>query len=427
LKKISINHALYEGFNEPCRDALWGHVYLTPELDAITKTPQFSRLHRIAQLGPAGLVYPGATHTRAAHSIGVYHIARRLITELCERGAGSFVTPRGIRSFLCAALLHDIGHFPYAHSLKDLFLTGHEQLGARLIEADPVAELVTQSGADPAVTAAILDTGRVTGDEEVFFYRKLLSGCLDPDKLDYLNRDARFAGVTYGTQDADFILSRLHPNRERGVDIDSKLISSVESVLFSKYLMYRSVYWHKAVRAATAVMKKTIHSALRDAVLSPEELYGLDDSGLFAILRGREPVFQGDNRSLFDAAMGLRDGKLWSCVLELPYDEVRHRHWEDMQCRAEAEAELAGQYGVPVIIDVPEAVGFETGLYVLDEDCPFEQSSTVFKAETVASFVKTLRAVRFFVDKDRENLLYSRGFPKMRDGKASEAFSKLRF
>jgi HD superfamily phosphohydrolase len=412
LKKFSVNNALYEGFTEPCRDALWRHVYLTAELDAITKTSQFSRLHRIAQLGPAGLVYPGATHTRAAHSIGVYYIAHRLIAELCKRGADSFVTPRGIRSFLCAALLHDIGHFPYAHSLKDLFLTEHEQLGARLVEADPVAGLMAKAGADPAVAAAILDTGRPTGDREVLFYRKLLSGCLDPDKLDYLNRDARFAGVTYGTQDVDFILSRLYPSIERGVDIDSKAILSVESVLFSKYLMYRSVYWHKAVRAATAVMKKTLHSALQASVLSPEELYGLDDGGLFDILRRREPAFQGDNRSLFDAAMGLRDGNLWVCVLELPYDEAAHKCWEDLQCRAEAETKIAEQYGVAVIIDVPESVGFETGLYVLDEDCLFERSSTVFKPETVASFVKTLRTVRFFVDKDRENLLYSKGFPE---------------
>ncbi|MDR1468507.1 MAG: HD domain-containing protein [Spirochaetaceae bacterium] len=414
LKKASVNSALFEGFSEPCRDALWGHVYFTPALEAVTRTPAFSRLNRIAQLGPASLVYPGATHTRAAHSIGVYHIARRLITGLCERGADSFVTAQGIRSFLCAALLHDIGHFPYAHSLKELALTGHEQLGARLIEADPTASLVEKAGADPAVAAAILDTGRATDDKEVLFYRKLLSGCLDPDKLDYLNRDARFAGVTYGTQDVDFILSRLHPSRERGVDIDSKAISSVESVLFSKYLMYRSVYWHKGVRAATAVMKKTLHSALHDALLSPEELYNLDDNGLFDLLRKRRTAGRGKGASsseaLFDAARGLRDGKIWTCVGEVPFDEAKHHHWEnreDLQCRAEAEAEISAQYGATVIIDVPERVDFETGLHVLDEDCPFERSSTVFGAETVASFVKTLRTVRFFVDKDRGDLVYS--------------------
>jgi hypothetical protein len=412
LKKASVNNALFEGFSEPCRDALWGHVYFTPELEALTRTPQFSRLYRIAQLGPASLVYPGATHTRAAHSIGVYHIARRLITGLCERGADSFVTARGIRSFLCAALFHDTGHFPYAHSLKELALTGHESLGARLIEADPVASLAGKAGADPAMAAAILDTGRVTDDKEVLFYRKLLSGCLDPDKLDYLNRDARFAGVTYGTQDVDFILSRLRPSLERGVDIDSKAISSVESVLFAKYLMYRSVYWHKGVRAATAVMKKTLHSALNDALLSPEELYNLDDTGLFDLLYKRKAAFRGNGaapyEALFNAALGLRDGKIWTCVGEVPYNEDEHHRWEDLRCRAEAEAEISAQYGTAVIIDVPERVGFETGLYVLDEDCPFERSSTVFGVETVASFVKTLRTVRFFVDKDRVNLLHSR-------------------
>jgi hypothetical protein len=407
LKKLSVNDALYLGFSEPCRDALWGHVYFTPELDAITKTPPFSRLHRIAQLGPASLVYPGATHTRAAHSIGVYHIARRLIAGLCERGADSFVSFCGIRSFLCAALLHDVGHFPYAHSLKELPLTGHEQLGACIVESDPVAGIAVKAGADPAVVAAILDTERPTGDREVLFYRKLLSGCLDPDKLDYLNRDARFAGVTYGTQDVDFVLSRLRPSLERGIDIDSRSILSVESVLFSKYLMYRSVYWHKAVRASTAVMKKTLFSALQDGILSPGELYNLDDDGLFDVLSSRRQAFRGGNRALFDATMGIRDGKQWTCVLEQPYDEANHRCWDDLQCRADAEAEIAGKYGAAVIIDVPEQVGFETGLYVLDENCPFERSSTVFRAETVASFVKTLRTVRFFVDEDRGDLLYS--------------------
>jgi HD superfamily phosphohydrolase len=408
LKKVSINDALYQGFSSPCRDALWGHVYFTPELDALAQTPQFSRLHRIAQLGPASLVYPGATHTRAAHSIGVYHIARRLIAGLCDRGACSFVTPCGIRSFLCAALFHDIGHFPYAHSLKELTLTSHEQLGARLIETDPLAGLTARTGADPAITAAILDTARPTGGREVLFYRKLLSGCLDPDKLDYLNRDARFAGVPYGTQDVDFILSRLHPSLERGIEIDAKSILSVESVLFSKYLMYRSVYWHKGVRAATAVMKKTLHSALRASLLSPEELYNLDDNGLFDLIRKRSAAFQRNDGALYNAAMELRDGKLWTSVLEIPYDEARHRHWEDRAYRSETEAELTRKCGAAVIIDVPEPVSFETGLHIRDENCPFEQSSTVFGAETVASFVKILRTIRFFVDKQHRNLVYYR-------------------
>ena len=161
---------LEQGFTAPIRDVLWGHIYLTPALEALTTSAAFMRLHRIFQLGPTHCVYPGTTHTRAAHSLGVYHLARRLLRNFLERGADAWTSPEGISSFLCAALLHDLGHFPYAHSLKELR-----------------------------------------------FYRKLLSGVLDPDKLDYLNRDARYCGVPYGAQDVDFILSRVHPHPERGL------------------------------------------------------------------------------------------------------------------------------------------------------------------------------------------------------------------
>ena len=406
----AIGDAINGGFTEPCRDALWGHVYLRPEFDEMTRTAQFQRLHRIAQLGPASLVYPGATHTRAAHSIGVYHLARRLIAALCERGASGFVTPAGIRSFLCAALLHDLGHFPYAHALKELPLERHEALGAKLLEGEPLAGLIGRAGGDAAFTAAILDTARETASAEVLFYRQLLSGCLDPDKLDYLNRDAYFAGVPYGTQDVDFILSRLYPHRERGVDIDSRAIPSVESVLFSKYLMYRTVYWHKSVRAATAVMKKALYDAIEGRIIVPEELYNLDDTGLLSLIKQRKGP---GSPASFDAALALPDGKLFSCALEVPLDTIfdttsnEHRGPENEAYRRELEAELTRRTGVQVIIDVPEHAGFETGLYVLDEACPFEASSTVFKREVIAAFVKTLRTARFFVDETHKNLLLS--------------------
>jgi len=106
------------------------------------------------------------------------------------------------------------------------------------------------------MTAAIVDTHLpIQEDRETAFYRRLLSGVLDPDKLDYLNRDARYCGVPYGNQDVDFTFSRPIPHQERGIDIDSRLIANVEAVLFSKYLMYRSVYWHHSVRSATAMIK----------------------------------------------------------------------------------------------------------------------------------------------------------------------------
>jgi hypothetical protein len=399
---MDIYAALQRGYTEPIRDVLWGHIYLTPELAALTKPEPFMRLYRILQLGPAYAVYPGASHTRAAHSIGVYHLARRILIDLANRGAASWLSPAGAVSFLCAALLHDLGHFPYAHSLKELPLARHETLAAELILREPLRSLVAKTGADPAFTAAIVDVPPDQGGEssgELGFYRSLLSGTLDPDKLDYLNRDARHCGVPYGAQDVDFILSRLQPSRERGVMIDGKGIPSVESVLFSKYLMYRAVYWHPTVRSATAMIKKALMAGLEDGAVKPEDLYDLDDAGLFALLaRGSHPLFLLGEE--------VRSGRFFTPVAEIPFDEAAHRNLLDIRGRSRHEQALAAELSRPgkplpreaLIIDIPEPVSFETGLYVSDEGCDFSQSSSVFNPALVDSLVKSLRIIRIFVD-----------------------------
>ncbi|MDR2518356.1 MAG: HD domain-containing protein [Spirochaetaceae bacterium] len=399
--KNEIYQSLEQGFSAPVRDPLWGHVYLTPSMEELTRSGPFVRLHRIFQLGPAHLVYPGATHTRAAHSIGVYYLARRLLRSFAEKGADAWMSGAGARSFLAAALLHDAGHFPYAHSLKELPLEGHEALTGRIILAEPVKSLVAAAGADPYFTAAIIDAELPGGKEaELAFYRKLLSGVLDPDKLDYLNRDARCCGVPYGAQDVDFILSRLRPHQQRGIEIDSRAIPSVESVLFSKYLMYRAVYWHPSVRAATGMIKKALIAGLEQGVLSKEELYGLDDQGLFSLLKSRNAPLSG----LLDK---IRDGSLYITAEEFPYDQGLHHAFVSVADRSRHEAAAAERLSrtlgasvspEEVIIDIPEPVSFETGLYITDESCYFSESSSVFKAETVAAFIKSLHKVRIFID-----------------------------
>ena len=390
---------LQAGYSEPIRDSLWGHVYLTPALKALTESGPFMRLHRILQLGPAFRVYPGATHSRASHLVGVYHLARRLLVSLTKQGAGDWLSPEGIRSFLCAALLHDLGHFPYTHSLKELPLEEHEPLTAGLIRKEPVKSLLAAAGGDPEFAAAIVDHGSPGDGKELLFYRKLLSGVLDPDKLDYLNRDAQYCGVPYGAQDVDFILSRLRPHPDRGVDIDSRGIPSVESILFSKYLMYRTVYWHPSVRSATAMIKKALLEGLEKGIIAGEELYGLDDQGLFALLESRA----GRGGRLFPLAGMVRDGRLYETVAELSFDLSFRPDLPDISRRLSLEGSLAGELSsvlgrkiLPenIIIDVPESVSFESGLYVADEDRYFGDSSSAFKPELVEAFIKTLRVVR---------------------------------
>jgi HD superfamily phosphohydrolase len=400
----SIQAILNEGFSCPVRDVLWGHVYFTHELAALVESPPFMILHHILQLGPVHRVYPGATHTRASHSIGVYHLGRRLLQNLVERGAADWVSREGVMAFLCACLLHDLGHFPFTHSLKELPLRSHESLTGDIILSEPVKSLVTSCGADPYFTAAIIDAERVPkalsgGDNELFFYRKLLSGCLDPDKLDYLNRDARYCGVPYGTQDVDFVLSRLVPCLKRGVDIDSRLIPNVEAILFAKYLMYRTVYWHRQVRSATSMIKKALLTGLESRRITGEELYNLDDKSLFYLLQ---------RKSKKTLAQALWNGKLYTVAAEIPFTEADHTCLRDINHRSRYEQQLAEEFRTAgiclgaddIIIDMPEPISFETGLFVLDENRSFADSSSAFKAETLNSFVKTLYVVRIFVNPD---------------------------
>jgi len=409
--KTTIEASLNEDYTYPVRDVLWGHIYMTEEQAHLTESAPFLRLNHIMQLGPVYQVYPGATHTRASHSIGVYHIGRRLMQNLAERGASQWLTKEGVKSFLAACLLHDLGHFPYTHSLKELSLSSHESLTGAIILKEPVKNLVAKTGADPALTAAIVDkdSSSMKGDE-LHFYRKLLSGALDPDKLDYLNRDARYCGVPYGAQDVDFILSRLNPDKKNGVNIDSRLIPNVESVLFSKYLMYRTVYWHRQVRSATAMVKKALINGLESGKLSGEDLYNLDDMSLFSLLG------QKTSGSLVDS---VREGRIFITAAEFSPDHVDVSTVKAFGSRAKIEEKAASELskagfdisGEDLIIDIPEPVSFETGLYVIDENCEFNASSSAFNEKTVNAFIKTLYTIRVFINqKYKENL---KTFPKI--------------
>jgi uncharacterized protein len=393
----SIEASLNEDYTHPVRDVLWGHIYLTEKQAELTVCAPFIRLCRIFQLGPVYLTYPGATHTRASHSIGVYHLGRRLLQNLTERGASEWLTTEGVKSFLAACLLHDLGHFPYTHSLKELALKSHETLTGEIILKEPVKSLVGNTGADPLLTAAIIDKEMPGTGMELLFYRKLLSGALDPDKLDYLNRDARYCGVPYGSQDVDFILSKISPSKERGADIDSRLIPNVEALLFSKYMMYRTVYWHHQVRAATAMVKKALIKGLEDGQITGGDLYNLDDTGLFTLLGDKtgNPLVES-----------VKEGRIFATAAEIPVSQVEITGIKDINARSLLEEQLAEELckaGIQVtknmlIIDIPEPVSFETGLFVLDEDRVFSESSSAFKTETVESFIKTLYTVRLFCD-----------------------------
>ncbi|MFW6215929.1 MAG: HD domain-containing protein [Alkalispirochaetaceae bacterium] len=396
---------LATAFTEPIRDPLWNHIYLPPGIARLTETREFQQLARIKQLGPTYLVYPGATHTRLNHSLGVFHIAKRIMEHLLAHQEAPETTVEGLKAFLAASLLHDLGHFPYTHSLKGLPLAEHEELTGRIIlEGDLRRILEEEVGTEAELVAAIVDDSfDHPNGEELRLYRKLLSGSLDPDKLDYLNRDAYFCGVPYGIQDIDYVLSRLRPNGYDGVAVDVTGVSAVESILFSKYQMYRAVYWHRNVRVATAMIKKAVFMALREAEITPGALYGLDDELFYARLGSSDYPPLGLLKLVYNR-------QLYTTLFDIPYDgdSPLHRQLESMEGRSEVEEQIRGHLAAvtrrevareDVVADLPENISFETSFPVRDGDgrIDFTESGTVFRPEVVRRFVHTLRRIRLNV------------------------------
>ena len=393
MTKVNSITAAYldTSFYHPVRDPVWGSIMLSDGFKSLVSSPVLQKMNRIRQLGPTYLVYPGAVHTRFIHSLGVYHIGYRMIRRLLTFDSCPTVTVQDVNAFLAACLLHDLGHFPYTHSLKELPLKKHEALTGEYILAEPLASLIKSAlEIDPAIPAAIVDTTMESTDATVLFFRNILSGVLDPDKLDYLTRDAFFCGVPYGTQDIEFVLSAIYPHPERGISILPSGIPSVENILFSKYLMYKTVYWHKTVRCATGMIKKAIIASLESGALTPDDLYGLDDESLIQEGRG-----EGASR-LFDM---VHDRILFKMTHEVVFDDTNPAHVAllDLKKRGEEESKLAERLSCDsssVIIDVPENITFETTLPVYDNG-KFRSFTGRAGLET---FSDPLRKIRIFAD-----------------------------
>lgn len=399
---------LERDYTQPVRDPLWKHIYLSEGLIRVIDSDRFQQLNRIKQLGPSYLVYPGATHTRLSHSLGVFHIARRMIRTLAMRSDCPPLSLEGVKAFLTASLVHDLGHFPYAHSLKELPLKDHEKLtGEQCLEGELRQRISDDVGTDPRIVAAIVDESiEVPERDEIALYRSILSGTLDPDKLDYLNRDAYYCGVPYGIQDLDFAVNRIVPMPDYRLALDVQGVSAVENILFSKYLMYRAVYWHRTVRVATAMIKRALYLALTEEIIRPEELYGLDDELFFARCRyDRFPAF----RLIEDVA----SRRLYKVVSDRPFDsEIPEMvRLSDLSCRSAAEQSVADSLSrklarrvdrTEVVIDIPEPVSFDISMPIVDEDgvVDYPNAGTVFTPQVIHDFTQTLRRIRVMLPGD---------------------------
>ncbi|MCC6772722.1 MAG: HD domain-containing protein [Gemmatimonadaceae bacterium] len=295
------------------RDPLWNNIRVDGLAQRLVDTRVFQRLRYVRQLGWAYLVYPGATHARFEHALGAYHLAGITLRLLDERGALAQVDPREGAIVRAAALLHDVGHYPFSHALEEIGAPHHEEVARPLITEGEVAEVLRELAPDaPELVLALV---RGTSHSPL---QGLVSGSLDLDKIEYLRRDTLMCGVPYGAIDADRLINALTvvtdpQDGAQRIGVLEKGLSALESLLFAKYQMYRNVYWHHAVRSATAMYKRLVDAALAAQALDVRELARLTDEALLHTLETRCPS------AMLDA---LRNRRLYKRAFECPAAEL---------------------------------------------------------------------------------------------------------
>jgi hypothetical protein len=225
-------------------DEIHGYIELDELALRIIDLDVFQRLRRIKQLGVTFYVYPGAVHTRFSHSLGVYHIIKKLSERLSREG---YISRDDLPLLEASALLHDVGHLPYSHALETFYMRitnqrfEHEDLSREVVLNDPgVSETLSEFGIDKHEVASI-----IYGTHREPLYNQLMSSDLDVDRMDYLVRDSLHTGVTYGSIDLDRLLETTTVDRDGNIAVKDKGLIAVENFYIARLHMYRGVYYHK--------------------------------------------------------------------------------------------------------------------------------------------------------------------------------------
>lgn len=381
------------------RIPVWGHIPLSRMARRVIEHPNFVRLQRIRQLGLVHYVFPGATHTRFEHSVGTYHLSKLLLQRLVlnpmnwRDQATPKISPEEARVFLAASLLHDIGHYPFAHLVDRLppgsgvatrtssdgllraFQT-HENMAREYILGDTRVGSIYRilrdewNIAEPETVADV-----ITAPGSAGLPGKMLSGILDPDKMDYLIRDGRACAVPYGNIDTDRLIESFVldvDDTRRRLGITEKGVAPLESLIFAKYMMFRHIYWHHAVRIVVAMFTRFVQDGLEAGVIEPSVFYNLPDEALVEkLIDVAEHIESGGlmtslkERSLFKRGFALYSGYAEEdfVITSEQLARMRELYWrpevrkekEKAICAFLSKEEGTALKGFEVLLDLPRA------------------------------------------------------------------------
>lgn len=382
---------------------------------ALVDTSEFRRLAQITQLALTSRIYPGATHTRFEHALGVYHNALAYLWQLGkdERFAET-VSPHDAEVLIVAALLHDIGHWPFCHPIEDMALPDmppHESFAEQFLGPDSeLAQVLDQQwNIDPSEVLDLL--ARQSNSPSSRLRRSILSGPIDIDKMDYLQRDSQHCGVPYGKNfDRSRLIGSLIVNQQGdGLAITSKGRTAAEMMVFARYVMFSEVYWHHAVRSATAMFARAffeVHEHLDMTQLllmnEPNMIRALCNAGDGATTLLTEGLFHSHRRlhkrlaeySVFSHA------DLYQSLRRLTYQELVHCSNRLAALIQENIQQPVGE--LDVLIDAPpihREVEFRVDVYDPQSNVwqALRDISPIVNAMSNTAFDDCVKRVRIFV------------------------------
>jgi HD superfamily phosphohydrolase len=270
------------------QDPLYGQIAVdSPLLLALIDSRAVQRLRHIRQLGVSYLTFLGAEHSRFSHSLGVMTLMGRALDHL-EREEGLRFQARARELAMAAALLHDIGHCAFSHTLESVLIGHHERMGARLLREEPGLKAIL--GPRGPRLAALIE-GSAKGAEARLIH-DLLSSQLDMDRLDYLVRDAHYTGVNSGQVDLGRIIASLTVSQGR-LAVKERGLLAVEEYFVARYFMYWKVYFHKTSRAMELLLKAVLDRA-KELWLAGRLPRESASPALAAVLDSGESVGTGD-------------------------------------------------------------------------------------------------------------------------------------
>ncbi|HEY6588851.1 MAG TPA: HD domain-containing protein [Nitrososphaeraceae archaeon] len=400
-------------FTGEITDPIHKYIPITDLEKKLIDTEFFQRLRKIRQLAGAHLVYPSAQHTRFEHSIGAMHLAGLAAESLLNKG---YITCKeDVESLRIAALLHDIGHGPFSHLFEEVLREkksnkiNHEIIGKRIIKETIIIDILEKYGYDGDYVCKLS-----FGESQKMFYDEIIAGSLSVDIMDYLPRDSFFTGAEYGKVDYHRLISSLEVLSNGHLGIDKSAINSLESMLISRYQMFKAVYFHKTVRAGEVMLLHSLISADKQLNFSnftiEEYLDYTDDKTIDIICSLKE------NKFASELALDYKKRNLFKCVYE-KFLQNKHNAFDKG---------LAGKYirdflgGIKEYLDIDESLIFIdisqapsmpltpskkelNSIMLVDKDLEFETpTSDIPLIDSIAGFLDMIRI--YTPQRNREKL-----------------------